>query len=163
MKSARPLRTCLAFLVAAPLLGCPSSPAPLAPETSTPARETSVPGADNQRQGEDLPASDLPAGPVRVLEGKLHFRPIEPRKSVEAYDGLDLFLVTTSGEVPLGPGPGWPSDKLARHDAQDVRVRCTMMTPPPPRSDESYPIEPDGRPMARTPRCAVASLELAHR
>lgn len=156
-----PLNAWLAPLLVAPLFGCPSSPpTPAAPETSSPARETSAPPADTQRPKDDAPVAPKPAGPARTLEGRLAYRPIEPRKSVESYDGLDLFLVTATGEVPLGPGPGWPSDKLATFDKKDVRVRCTMMTPPPPRPDESYPMEPDGSPLARTPRCAVESLEV---
>ena len=147
----------LAPLFIAPLLGCPAAPSlPAAPETSTPAPETSPP---RDTVSPPLDASQ-PLDPAsRALAGRLSYRPIDPVKSVEAYDGLEFFIATSAGTVPLAPGPAWPTDKLKTYDGRDVRVRCTMMTPPPPRPDESYPIEADGRPMARTARCQVLGLE----
>lgn len=98
-------------------------------------------------------------GAERHLEGLLTHTPIEDRKSVESYLGVEFSLDLGGEVVVLGASDTVSREALAARKGQRVKVVCTMREGAVPRPDESYPMEADGSPMKRPPVCVVSALE----
>ncbi|MCA9515701.1 MAG: hypothetical protein KC635_12215 [Myxococcales bacterium] len=105
---------------------------------------------------EEMPESAAAPGEVSY-EGTLHYKELPATKSVEAYMGVDLTLDRGDDQAPL-PLTGsdvWPHDRLVALDGKRVSLACVMKEATPPRPDEQYPTDMDGKPLQRPAKCAV--------
>jgi hypothetical protein len=104
-----------------------------------------------------LPA-DGPGADERT--GRLVYEPIEPVKSVRAYLGDELRLATPTGELVLAPTEAVPREALIAAAGRDIALVCAMRPVPPPDPNTSYPVGPDGAPLARPEVCEVRALRV---
>lgn len=105
------------------------------------------------------PADPSPMAASLSYSGKLTYTELPATKSVEAYLGVEFTLTTASGPVVLDSSDNVSHDALIALDGKTIEVQCSPRRPRPPSPDESYPMGPDGQPLARPTKCVVYSVQ----
>jgi len=139
-----------------------TQPDPLNPDNAmntdeAEAEDEETPNGDPVEPGEAMPTGedcgpakvDLDALPAKTLTGTLHYKAIEPRKSVEAYLGVEFTLDADGTEHVLKPTDRVSRDALIALDGKPVEVTGVLVEGSKPCSWEQYPMDMDGKPMKR--------------
>lgn len=92
---------------------------------------------------------DLDALAAKTLAGTVHYKAIEPRKSVEAYLGVEFTLDADGTAHVLRPTDRVPRDALIALDGKAVEVTGVLVEGSKPCSYEQYPMDMDGKPLKR--------------
>lgn len=126
------------------------------PEPTPPTGYVDVPRFDQVASA--APSADAPPeGEARTLTGALRHTPVPEAMSEAAYHGVAFVLDTPEGPENLAPG-AVTSDALLAMAGQTVRIDATWQAPRPPRPDENYPTDFDGKAIPRAGRWVVQAL-----
>ncbi len=135
----------VSFVLASSLGACAPKPSPA---TSTP---TDV----------EAPVEPAPVAGAERITGTLVHDPIDyERKSVRAYLGDDLRLEGDGQTFVLDGSDAVSREALIAAAGKRVALHAVRKAATVPRPDEQYPMDMDGKPLARPDRWQVVRLEV---
>lgn len=151
----------LLMVVMLPLTACCATDSAQQPTPETPVTDDDSPPPTDEAQT-PIPLQPHPAeedcGPAKVdldalppvtLAGTLKYTEIAPRKSVEAYMGVEFTLVTSDGEHVLKATDRVSREALVALDGKAVEVVGVLVKPRKPCPWEQYPTGMNGEPLER--------------